>query len=317
MCTSSLTNKFNMDASMHISRVAILTALFLSAPATTLAVPFEYIRIGGIDGFGYGDAAGYSGADGQAAHRGDGGVLGTGDLLPDLDGSRILAAGKTEEDNFDNRSSETISCGGSCTINPGSTGELFTDISLSMTYDRSRSANKVYNHNTGTHGAGGAFPTPPSANAPNQPGFNFDFSVSTADIDASAKMFFNLIFADYDVIPAGVEFTRRDGTKFTQAVTTQPGDLDGLIQAAFVELAFTDIFTLNGDKFEGSLKVDFNAENEPYTAFDFVELSTSQIIIESPDDEPGQPEPPPPPVPVPSPALLMLFGLAWLGFRRP
>ena len=314
---------------MHTTRAAVLSAFILSTPAVTLAVPFEYIRIGDIDGFGYGDAAGYTGADGQAANRGDGGVLGTGDLLPDLDGSGILAAGKTEEDNFDNRSSETISCGGSCTVNAGSTGDIFTDISLSMTYDRSSADGLIWDHNTGTYGAGGEFPTSPSKDAPNQPGFNFDFSVSTSDISSDASIFFNLIFADYDVIPAGVDFTRSDGTTFNLAVTTQPGTLDGLIQAAFVELAFTDIFTLNGDIFEGSLQVDFNAQNEPYTAFDFVELSTSQIDIGNPGsgglEGPQQSEEPTEgggpteeviAVPVPSPALLMLLGLAWLGYRK-
>ena len=209
----------------------------------------------------------------------------------------------------------------------GSTGEQYTDISLSTSYDQSSLDNQVWVN--GEYGSGGEFPHPPSATRPNQPGFTFDFSVNQADITSTASIFFNLVFGDYDVIPAGVDFTKINGDTFTANVTTHNSERDGLVQAAFVTLSFNDVFKLNdAGQYDGFLAVDFNAANEPYTAFDFVELSLDPIDIVIPisgtqgeSEEPAAPVEPQTPVetvaiPVPSPALLMLFGLAWLGYRK-
>ena len=51
-----------------------------------------------------------------------------------------------------------------------------------------------------------------------------------------------------------------------------------MIQAAFANLLFGEVFTTDGaGGWNGFLQVDFIAPNEPYTAFDFAELSTTQI----------------------------------------
>ncbi len=104
-----------------------------------------------------------------------------------------------------------------------------------------------------------------------------------------------MIFGDYDVFPANITFTRGDTSTFTQAVATQPGGQDGLIQAASATLLFSDVFTAAVGGYDGYLGVDFVAPNEPYTAFDVVNLSPTVGI---------------PAIPLPAAAWL---GLAMLG----
>jgi len=274
--------------------------VFVSYAGAAPVVPFEQIRIGDVDGFGYGAGAGFLGADGAAANR-TGGLLSTGDLLPDLNRNRQLATG--QGDDFDNRSGEGISGGGF--TDKASTGMQFTDISLSQGYDSSSGTNRVYNANTDSFGSGGPFPSPPSGTLPNQPGFVFDFFVGSADITNGTPLFFNLLFGDYDVSPAQVNFTRADGSTFSQSLTLQPGTQDGLIQAAFTNLAFPDVFTATAGGWNGFLKVDFSAPSEPYTAFDFAEIGTKEIPI----------------APVPEPSILFvaasgLAGLVGFAWRR-
>ena len=72
---------------------------------------------------------------------------------------------------------------------------------------------------------------------------------------------------------------------------------DGLIQGSFVALDFFDVFTDGGAVWNGFLNVDFDAALEPYTAFDFVELSTTPIS----------------PTPVAEPSTLGLLGAGLLG----
>ena len=117
-------------------------------------------------------------------------------------------------------------------------------------------------------------------------------------------MFFNLVFADYDVTPATVNVTTIGGAVLSPVIATQPGAQDGLIQAAALNLNFTDVFqSLNATTWEGELRVDFVAPNEPYTAFDYVEVSTRPI----------------PTAPIPEPlTLLAVFagGTAVAGYVR-
>jgi len=287
----------------HRIATSVVLGLF-TLPAA--AVPFTAIRIGDIDGFGYGNGSGFNAANGGPANVGAGGVLGAesspviGDYLPDLNGNGTLQINSGDE--FDNRSAAEIggaSLGGSGYTNNATTGSQFTDISLSQSYDGAQAANQVFNANTGTYGAGGLFPTSPSATLPNQPGFVFDFSVASADIASGTPVFFNMLFGDYDIVPAEILFTRADGSTFTTAVTPQnsAAGQDGLIQSAFASLNFGDVFTAALGGWDGYLGVDFQAPNEPYTAFDFVELSVEPIS----------------PNVVPVPAAVWLFATALIG----
>ena len=58
---------------------------------------------------------------------------------------------------------------------------------------------------------------------------------------------------------------------------------NGLIQAATATLNFNDVFTDGGTVWRGSLLVDFVAQNEPYTPFDYVELSTTPLVVVVPE----------------------------------
>ncbi len=70
------------------------------------------------------------------------------------------------------------------------------------------------------------------------------------------------------------------------------GPLDGLIQARSTVLEFADVFTSDGDgNWDGFLQVIFLAPRDPYTAFDYVELSLFDILsVEAPasDVRPGE-----------------------------
>lgn len=292
---------------MTIVTKLIASATLILSMTSAFASPFTAIRIGDVDGFGYGAAAGFSAANGGAANVGAGGVLGAealptiGDFLPDLNGDGTVQI--SQGDDFDNRSAAEVggsSITGSGFVDTGTIGSQFTDISLSTSYDASSAANNVFDANTGTFGAGGPFPTPPSGALSNQPGFVFDFFVASADITAGTPVFFNMLFGDYDIVPANILFTRADTTTFSAAVTPQNSaqGQDGLIQSAFATLAFNDVFLAALGGWNGRIGVDFVAPNEPYTAFDFVELSVTPIT----------------PNPVPVPAGIWLFGTALIGF---
>ena len=289
-------------------RTTVISALFLLIFALGAhALDFTEIRIGDIDGFGYEGGAGVVGllaADGLAADRDSNLKLGIGDFLPDLNGDGWVKWGSSDE--FDNRLGEGVSITGTSPatkINtPKTVGQLFTDISLTTTYDAASAGNLVYNHNTGLYGPGGAFPKPPSTIPPhNQPGFVFDFTVDSADLPngSSTPLYFNLIFGDYDVYPADVTFTYKTAPSSTQALTKQPANKDGLIQAASPSLKFSDVFTVNGaGNYDGYLEVDFIAPVEPYTAFDYVEIGVKPIK---------------PTIPEPTTLFLMGFGILGLA----
>jgi hypothetical protein len=242
-------------------------------------------RIGDIDGFGYGAAPGFVAANGGPANAHGDPVLSNRDFLPDINKNGSVATGSG--DDFDLRSAAERSntgntFGDGVTNTAGTSGSNFTDISLSRSYDTSSAAGKVLiggNPNTGLiFGTGGAFPHPPSNDLPIQPGFVFSFDINKANLSNQTQIFFNLVFGDYDVTPARIQITRADGSKVTVDIATQPKSEDGLIQAATTTLSFGDVFTDAGSVWNSSIKVDFIAPNEPYTAFDFVELSTVPLV---------------------------------------
>jgi hypothetical protein len=266
------------------------------------------IRIGDIDGFGYGTAPRFRAANGGFANVDGSGVLTAGDFLPDINRNGILANGQGDEFDFrsaDERAGTAVTVGNGVTNRPGTTGSAFTDISLARTYDERSAAGRILvggNPLDGlVFGAGGAFPSPPSQELPNQPGFRFRFDAVAAAVDPNGLIFLNLIFGDYDVFPAEVRITGPTGTRAV-ALSLQGAGSDGLIQAATATLNFGDVFVRNGAGWRGALDVDFVAPNEPYTAFDYVELSNISLVTA---------------VPGPSGVLLLGSGVACLaGFGR-
>ncbi|MCO7223636.1 hypothetical protein [Pleionea sp. CnH1-48] len=270
----------------------------MTAPA--FAVPFEYVRIGDQDGFGFNADANFAAltGDGGLIDRNNDGQLGPGDVLPSLNGGGVVATGSG--DDFDNRLNESVN--GIGFSDNGTQGVEFTDIALSTSYDNSSNNNNVYDANTSTWGSGGTFPSGNSNSLPNQPGFVFDFFVSAGDIVAGTDIFFNMVFGDYDVFPAEIDLIYANNTADTLPVNLQNnGPDDGLIQAAFVQLSFADVFTWDAinNGWSGYLEVNFDAPNEPYTAFDFVELSVAPITV-----------------PEPGPLSVLLLGLGWLYRAR-
>jgi hypothetical protein len=279
---------------------ATIPLLILCVVVSSASRAGSIAQIGDIDGFGYGAAPGFFAANGGPANAHGDPVLSNKDFLPDINRDGAVATGRG--DDFDLRSASEINntgnfFGAGVTNTAGTTGSKFTDISLSTSYDSSATANKVLiggNPNTGlTFGAGGPFPSPPSNVLPNQPGFVFSFDINKANLATQTPIFFNMVFGDYDVTPAVIDITRVDGTTGTLSVMTQPNGQDGLIQAATTTLAFNDVFADGGSVWHASLKVDFVAPNEPYTAFDYVELSTVALVS----------------VPEPATRLMMSIGL--------
>lgn len=273
----------------QISRVFAGAALIALGISSSVQAQFSEIRIGDVDGFGYGTASGWLGTDKLAANR-TGGLLGQTDLLPDINEDGLLAAGAG--DDFDLRTAAEIGGNfltGSGFTDTGSTGSQFTDISLSTTYgNSSASANVLIGSNFAApvFGAGGLFPKPPSSSLSNQPGFEFRFDVNKSDIIEDRTLFFNVLFGDYDVVPATLNVTINNGSGspgniINLPLVVQPADEDGLIQGAFSTLNFSQVFSDGGSVWNGFLNVDFNAPNEPYTAFDFVEVSLNPILPES------------------------------------
>jgi hypothetical protein len=263
----------------------VSTSVLLLFAATASAVSFTEIRIGDIDGFGLGTGAGLVNANGSPVNVDGVGPLGNGDFLPDWSGNGTTATGSG--DDFDYRSPAEVSDAlltGAGFTNVGTTGSNYTDIAVSTSYDSASSSGSVYV--PGGQGAGGPFPSPPSGTLSNQPGFVFDFTVDQADLAAGTPMFFNMVYGDYDISPATVRLTTVGGSTITRSITVQPPAADGLIQAAFLNLAFTDVFAPQGSDWVGRLRVDFLAPREPYTAFDFVELSTRQIQVDPVIPEP-------------------------------
>lgn len=112
------------------------------------------------------------------------------------------------------------------------------------------------------------------------PGFTFDFEVAEGDIVKDSPMYFNLLFGDYDVKDAKVQFTTANGS-FTKELTKQQNSKgqDGLIQSAYVELNFDEVFSQNGSVFDGYLEAKIIAKDEPYLAFDYAELSTNKVSL--------------------------------------
>lgn len=220
----------------------------------------SFIRIGDFDGFGFGKGEGLTAANGGSVNKDGKGLLASGDFLPDHDGNGYVR-NKNGYDNFDNRSEEERSLSNDYVtsngfINAASVGSLLTDVALSKSQPKEEN-----------------IPTAHKAN------FVFDFFVDRDKINPRNPIFFNLIFGDYDVKSAEIEITGANGLTTKKSLRVQNNSLgkDGLIQSAFSQLDFHDVFIANDKGYDGYLEVEFKAPGEPYMAFDFVELSTAKI----------------------------------------
>ena len=276
-----------MKCPRYVVRCAMAVAVFLLATSSAQAGPFSLIRIGDVDGFGVstgGKVRATPAPHNVPADTNNNGLLEVGEFLPDLNSDGAVAFGNG--DNFDNRSASEVAdtlLSGDGFTDLGSLGSKWTDISLSTTSTEPD------------------FPDPNGPAVPNEPTFLFKFHVNGGDIDTSASLFFNVLFGDYDVIPADISLTFASAAARTLTLATQPNAADGLIQAAFANLLFNEVFTADGSGgWNGFLQVDFNAPNEPYTAFDFTELSTTPINTAA----------------VPEPTSLLLLATGGVGLLR-
>ncbi|MFT7573454.1 MAG: hypothetical protein ACI9JL_004518 [Paracoccaceae bacterium] len=166
---------------------ALIVTLLTSGSAA--ATPFEFVRIGDQDGFGFTGIGNLLAANGASADTNGNGLLQQTEFLPDLNND---GASQTL-DNFDNRSAaeigDTSSASGTGYTDFGNTGSKWTDIGLSTKY------------------RGSAFPDPGGPARPNNPSFQFHFHVGAGDIIEDSTIFFNLVFGDFDVTPATVDLT--------------------------------------------------------------------------------------------------------------
>ncbi len=215
-------------------------------------VPFTFIRVGDMDGSGFGKGGSNVNAAGQSVNVDGIGQLYGGDFLPD--GNRGGSVQANQGDDFDNRDgaehgdSRTESRG--ATINSGTKGSWWTDRNLPW----------------------GVYPE-----------FVFDFSVKEGMIDTEADIYFNMIFGDYDNHGGTIEISNSNGVITTLTPTLQnqveKGESnDGLIQTAYYTVKFDDVFhtTKNGYHI-GYFKAVFNNISDPFLTFDFAELGAEPI----------------------------------------
>ena len=124
---------------MRATRLVLIGLAALAYARPALAEPFENIRIGDKDGFGFTSTRALVRASApphnQPADTNRDGTLGRNEFLPDLNADGGVAW--VSSDNFDNRGPEEIAdqaidCMGCMTVNPPSAGSIWTDLSLSL-----------------------------------------------------------------------------------------------------------------------------------------------------------------------------------------
>ena len=242
----------------------LLAAVLLLAGETAQAQSFEWVRIGDADGFGFTETRSLGrpvqGVGPGPADTNGNGVLEPDEYLPDL--NRDGGVWYRGEDNFDNRSDAERTdaghgCRGCLEIGDKTRGSNWTDLSLSPTAPADD------------------WPDLNGPATPNSAAFVFDFTVHADAIVQGTRMFFNLVFGDYDIDPA-VVFVRFKSApaRILRILNQRFRNVDGLIQARTSQLPFNDVFTRDGDgNWHGFLTVIFDAPIDPFTAFDYVELS--------------------------------------------
>lgn len=260
-----------------IIRIALLGVFVITGfqiPSVT-AEPFRFIRIGDSDGFGFSKTKGLvraerGGVGARPADTNGDGILRQGEFLPDLnkDGGVVWFG----QDEFDNRQPEewvdrNNLCRGCLSINRGTRGSIWTDLALSRGAE---------NRN---------WPDEDGPQPPNNARFVFDFTVGKTDIAPGSTIFFNLVFGDYDVEPAVVQVgfakarPRELIPRNLREESVSGAFADGLIDARTSNLTFEEVFTKDADgNWRGFVEVVFVAPFEPFTAFDFVELSVFAMV---------------------------------------
>jgi len=258
----------------HILVLTLALGLAMGAAGTADAQGFESIRLGDMDGFGFGLGAGLLNFQGDPVNVDSVDVLGPGppfaDFLPDLDQDGLVQ--DFQGDDFDNRTAPEItgtSLGGSGYTDSGSNGSQFTDVSLSRSYDT-------------TFPVPNDFPAPPSIDR-NDTHLEFRFFVATGDITPGAPIFLNVVFGDIGAIAGELRVSYASAAPIDEVIAPiNPNVEDGLIRAAFLELPFFDVFTGTSGGWTGHVDVDIvtrpgTVDGDPFYALDYAELSTSQV----------------------------------------
>ncbi len=256
----------------RLAAIFIIALAFILAtlqPSPVAAEPFQWIRIGDIDGFGFSPTRGLArpvlGVGPGPADTNDNGTLEPEEYLPDLnaDGG-VWYRG---EDNFDNRSSAERAdtghaCHGCLAVGSATAGSRWTDLALSPT------------------ATAGDWPDLNGPAMPNSAAFVFDFTVARGDITPGGAIFFNLVFGDYDIDPAVVLVRFANApARVLRIPNQQIRGVDGLIQVRTASLTFNEVFSANADgNWHGRAIVIFDAPADPFTAFDYVELSLAAEV---------------------------------------
>lgn len=206
------------------------------------------VVIGDKDGFGYTNVSSLLGFDGLPADRNGDGILGAGDVLPDInhDGAMQILSGEIG-DVFDNRS---------VSEKDPLNGARWTDITLS--------AYAVQMH--------AQFPQ-----LYNPPGiaddsfFTFTFDVpSPGSEDYGRSHYVSFLYGDYDVEPM---YAVVEGQQVVLSGNSSAGTFeDGLIWRAYFEIPWEDML-------DGVVTIEIIAPNEPFIAFDYAQLALSPIQV--------------------------------------
>lgn len=206
------------------------------------------VRIGDIDGFGYTNVSSLLGFDALPADRNGDGILGAGDVLPDIDqdGDMQLESGEIG-DVFDNRLASE---------KDPSNGARWTDITLSA-------------YAAQIHAQFPDFYTAPGI--ADDAYFTFTFDVpNPGDADYGRNHYVSFLYADYDVEPM---YAVVEGRQVILSGNTSAGTFqDGLIWRAYCEVPWSDML-------DGEVTIEIVAPNEPFIAFDYAQLDLSPIPV--------------------------------------
>ena len=232
-----------------MKKVRLFSILFgLMVFLSCMDVHAVSVVIGDIDGFGYTNASSLLGFDGLPADRNGDGILGAGDVLPDIDqdGDMQLESGEIG-DVFDNRSASE---------KDPSNGARWTDITLSAYADLMHTQFPLLYNPPGI--ADDAY-------------FTFTFAVpEPGDADYGKNHYVSFLYADYDV---GTMYAVVEGQQVILSGNSSAGTFqDGLIWRAYYEVPWADML-------DGVVTIEIVAPEEPFIAFDYAQLDLSPISV--------------------------------------